>query len=87
MTFDDLAALGVTSVGGALDYKNQCIGMLTPDGPVLTPEGQALVASLGDAPAARQVPPVKARKTVKAVLTPEAASDADDVSLSDMVDE
>lgn len=88
MTFDELAALGVTSVAGALDYKNQCIGRVTADGPALTPDGQALIDEVCAAPAPAEpefarAPRARVAKT-KAVATAEQDPDADpaDDSLS-----
>lgn len=46
MKIEDLMALGFDCVGGQLDYRGVNYGMMTKDGPALTPQGEALVASL-----------------------------------------
>jgi hypothetical protein len=43
---DKLEALGFHCVAGQIDRDNVNYGFLTPDGPVLTPEGEDLVKSL-----------------------------------------
>lgn len=41
-----LEALGFTVTAGQIDRKGKNYGRVTADGPVLTPEGKALVAAL-----------------------------------------
>lgn len=43
---DKLLSLGFEIVGGQLDYEHINYGRLTLDGPLLTPDGEALVQSL-----------------------------------------
>lgn len=50
MDMRKLEQLGVTSVGGQLDFRNVNIGFLTQDGPVLTPDGEAMLRELTEAP-------------------------------------
>jgi hypothetical protein len=45
-TIDQLTALGFEIVGGNIDKGGVNYGTNTPDGPVLTPEGEDLVATL-----------------------------------------
>ncbi len=45
MNWDDLVRAGAVSCGGQIDFKNTNIGFLTADGPILTPDGEALVRS------------------------------------------
>lgn len=42
-----LLEMGFEIVGGKLDYKHVNYGQMTPDGPLLTPEGEELVKSRG----------------------------------------
>lgn len=58
MTVDELIAAGFTVCGGRIDRQNVNYGRLTEAGPVLTPEGTALAASLAK-PA-----PVRRKKAV-----------------------
>ena len=78
MTFDELAALGVTSVAGALDFKNQCVGRVTADGPVLTPDGQALIDELCAVPAPAELGRAPRARVAKAKATDPDADPADD---------
>jgi hypothetical protein len=61
---DKLLALGFTCTGGQIDRENVNYGFLTADGPVLTPEGEALVKSLTK----------KGRKSVEEVVSEVVAS-------------
>lgn len=62
MDIDQLLALGFDCCGGQLDYKQKNYGFLAKDGPVLTPEGQALVAEL-----TAEAPPKRGRPRKTAV--------------------
>ena len=66
-----LLEMGFQVVGGQLDYKNVNYGQMTVDGPLLTPDGEALVQSLdaGVSPAAKRGRPRK----VDVEAAPEAA--------------
>lgn len=68
---DKLISLGFEIVGGQLDYEHVNYGQLTLDGPLLTPEGEALVQSLDAvvSPAAKRGRPRK----VDVEAVPEAA--------------
>lgn len=46
MTLAELEALGFLVTAGQIDHGNANYGFLTPDGPVLTPEGEELAAKL-----------------------------------------
>lgn len=52
MKMQDLEALGFIAVAGNVDRLGRNYGILTADGPVLTPEGEELVAALTAQPAA-----------------------------------
>lgn len=61
MTIEELLARGVTCCGGALDFRNVNIGRMTADGPLITPDGEALLN--GEAYSANLNPsPVKAAR-------------------------
>ena len=62
MTVEQLLALGFTFVAGQIDRGHKNYGFLTADGPLLTPEGEALVRSLDAvvSPAAKRGRPRKA---------------------------
>lgn len=68
MDIDKLLALGFTVVGGQIDRGNVNYGLLTLDGPLLTPDGEALVQEL-EAP---QAP--KRGRPRKVEVEPEAAN-------------
>lgn len=75
MKMKDLEALGFIAVAGCIDRNGVNYGVLTAHGPVLTPEGEELVAALNtveqDAPSAIPAAPKAVKpKAVKAV-TPE----------------
>lgn len=54
MTLDKLMTLGFTVTGGQIDRGNVNYGVLTKDGPELTPEGQALAQELDAAAAPKR---------------------------------
>lgn len=56
MTVEQLLALGFTFVAGQIDRGHKNYGFLTADGPVLTPEGEALAKSLVPTVAKAAVP-------------------------------
>ena len=69
---DKLEALGFICVVGQIDKDGVNYGFLTPDGPVLTPEGEALAKAL-------TVP----KKSKKAAAEPLPDTSAEDAALID----
>lgn len=55
MDMDKLTSLGFVVTAGQIDRGNVNYGFLTAEGPVLTPEGEALARTL-DAPAVEEAP-------------------------------
>jgi hypothetical protein len=66
-TLDEITNLGFVVTAGQVDRENVNYGFLSADGPVLTPEGEELVASLSR----------KGRRITKASIA-EAAAAADE---------
>lgn len=60
MDIERLMALGFTVAGGQIDRDNVNFGVLTKDGPVLTPQGEALAKELDAANAPKRGRPRKA---------------------------
>lgn len=62
MTLDQITALGATVCAGQIDLHNKNIGFLSPDGPVLTPDGEEALKALASDPMDAPAPQARKRK-------------------------
>jgi hypothetical protein len=85
MKLDQIEALGFTVVAGQIDRLGKNYGLLTPTGPALTPEGEALALELQAAKAPKAEAPAKPAKEPKASKTPKVETPAADTSGDDLL--
>lgn len=72
MTLDKILALGATVCAGQIDLANKNIGFLSPEGPVLTPDGEEALKALVYDPLDAPAPQARKRKARAADVVEDA---------------
>lgn len=75
MNVEQLLALGFTFCGGKIDRGHVNYGVMSSDGPVLTPEGEALAKSLVPTVAEAAVPHTRKRRKIDSESALDPADD------------